>query len=85
MTASIDRRGRAGYEARAMAILDPSQVPVNVPVTEQEERAIRQADQRWTGPRLVALTLVTLGISIAILYAMASTSAIVPFDAFLLP
>jgi hypothetical protein len=41
---------------------------------EEELRVEREADDRWTGPRLVILGIVTLGIGLSIIYFAASAS-----------
>lgn len=43
--------------------------------TEEERRKEREADDRWTGPRLVILGIITLGIGLSVIFALASSAA----------
>jgi hypothetical protein len=49
-----------------------SQIPVNVDVDEDQKQRILAEEERWDGKKLVILTLVTLAITLASLYAMAN-------------
>lgn len=45
---------------------------LNIPLTDDEQKAVKATDQSWTGPRLIALLLGTMGVSLFVLYAAAS-------------
>lgn len=47
---------------------------INVPATPEEAARIKAADLSWTGPKLIALLFVTMGIVLAVLYAGATAS-----------
>ncbi len=42
-------------------------IPVNVEASEEEMRRIEQEARNWSGPRLVGLGVVSLGLAIALL------------------
>ena len=44
----------------------------NVPMDESLARKIEKSDKFWTGPRLVGLTVVTLGGALVFLWMMAN-------------
>ena len=48
------------------------QIPVNVDVTDEERERILKEEGTWDGKKLVILTLVTLAVVLASLYAMAN-------------
>lgn len=52
-----------------------SDLHINVVVSPEDERRIREEESKWTAPRLIALLLVTLAIALAVLYGLASTSS----------
>jgi hypothetical protein len=35
---------------------------VNIPMTEEQARRVAEIDARWTGPKLIVLCAVTLGL-----------------------
>ena len=41
---------------------------INIPMTKAEEERVRQADKFWTGPKLIGLLAVTLGVAFTVLY-----------------
>ena len=43
----------------------------NVPMSDEMAARIEKADMFWTGPKLVVLGFVTLGVAFALLWAMA--------------
>lgn len=43
----------------------------NVPMTEEEAKLVAERDAFWTGPRFIALTAVSLGIALLILWSAA--------------
>ncbi len=43
----------------------------NVPMTEEEAKLVAERAARWTGPRLIALCAVSLGIALLILWSAA--------------
>ncbi|MEM6960195.1 MAG: hypothetical protein AAF355_09395 [Myxococcota bacterium] len=49
-----------------------SDQPVNVPLSEDEERSAKEIDASWTGPKLIVLCAVTLAIALSALYIMSS-------------
>lgn len=44
-------------------------------MTQEEFELERKADDAWTGPRLVVLAIVTLGISLTIISLLARAAA----------
>lgn len=44
---------------------------VNVPMTEEQARRVAETDAAWTGPKLIVLCAVTLGIAFSILFSAA--------------
>lgn len=45
-------------------------------MTREEQRRIeREADDRWSSPRLVVLGIITLGIGLSVIYALATAAA----------
>lgn len=44
----------------------------NVPMDDADARRIEASDEFWTGPKLVALTVVTLGTALVFLWMMAN-------------
>jgi hypothetical protein len=49
-------------------------IPINVPVDEQQAQRIRRQEGFWSAPKLVVLLLVTLGLALTTLYLLASYS-----------
>lgn len=45
---------------------------INIPVTDEEKARIEKSDAAWTGPKLIFLTAITLGIALAVLWAAAN-------------
>ena len=43
----------------------------NVPMSDSLNEATVKADAAWNGPKLIALSFITLGLSFALLWAMA--------------
>ena len=41
---------------------------INIPVTEKEAEAIRNADKFWDGPKLIGLIALTLGFAFTVLF-----------------
>ncbi len=44
-------------------------------MTDTEFKLEREADDRWTGPKLAVLIVVTLSIGLGIIYTLASQAA----------
>ena len=44
-----------------------AKIPVNVEASEAEARRIEEEARRWTGPQLVGLGIVSLGLALALL------------------
>jgi len=44
-------------------------------MNEAELKAERAADDRWTGPKLAVLIVITLGAGLGIIYTLASQAA----------
>lgn len=49
-------------------------IPVNVVVSESDERRILNEERAWSGPKLVVVLLVTLALAIAALWFMSGVS-----------
>ena len=45
---------------------------INIPVTDAERARIERSDAFWTGPKLIGLLVVTLGIALFVLWAAAN-------------
>jgi hypothetical protein len=45
---------------------------INIPVTDAERAKIEKSDAFWTGPKLIALLIVTLGSALFVLWAAAN-------------
>ncbi|MBX3245687.1 MAG: hypothetical protein KF901_00750 [Myxococcales bacterium] len=45
---------------------------INVPVTDEEKARIEKTDAAWTGPKLIVLTAVTLGVALLVLWLAAN-------------
>lgn len=45
---------------------------INIPVTDAEMARIERSDAFWTGPKLIGLLVVTLGIALFVLWAAAN-------------
>ena len=57
----------------------------NVPLTPEERERYRASEAFWTGPRLVALTAVTLGAALFALYTMAQVTSETYWRDWLIP
>ena len=44
-------------------------------MSDAEFKLEREADDRWTGPKLAVLIVVTLGVGLGIIYTLASQAA----------
>jgi hypothetical protein len=60
-------------------------IVVNVPMSSAARERIVGQQQRWTGPRLVMLSVGTLAIALVVLYLMASTTSQTYWDDWLIP
>ncbi|HWV37512.1 MAG TPA: hypothetical protein VN033_03440 [Vulgatibacter sp.] len=44
-------------------------------MNEVELKREREADDRWTGPKLLVVAVITLGVGLGIIYTIASQAA----------
>lgn len=44
-------------------------------MNEAELKQEREADDRWTGPKLVVIAVITLGVGLGIIYSLATAAA----------
>lgn len=44
---------------------------VNVAMTEEEAKIVAERDDKWTGPRLIVLSFVTIAVAFVILWSAA--------------
>ncbi|HJK90482.1 MAG TPA: hypothetical protein RMH85_11370 [Polyangiaceae bacterium LLY-WYZ-15_(1-7)] len=44
----------------------------NVPMSKEMADKVERQDESWTGPKLIALLLLTLGVALTLLYMMAN-------------
>lgn len=68
----VDLRRDFGYTLDKETPMTDRQNPdtyINIPVTDAEAAAIRETDQAWNGPKLIALLLATLGFAFFVLWA----------------
>lgn len=57
----------------------------NVPLSAAEEAKYQAQEERWTAPRLVALTAVTLILSLIFLYTIAQFHTETTWNDWLIP
>ncbi|MEM9193569.1 MAG: hypothetical protein AAGF12_30625 [Myxococcota bacterium] len=65
---------------------DPKpKIYINVPVTAAERERLERQEHTWSSMRLVVLTVVSLGISLVVLYLMAQTTSETYWSDWLIP
>jgi hypothetical protein len=60
-------------------------IVINVPLSESDHRRIEREERTWNGTRLLLLSIVTLALSLALLYFMANTTSLTYWDDWLMP
>ena len=70
---------------RAMSENRPTGPYVNVPLSASERDHYLASEAFWTGPRLVGLTAVSLGLALVALYFMAQVTTETTWSDWLIP